>query len=261
MLITTIYSNKDFSLVWKPHTIPSTFGKEESFLDILKNRQQDLQTAPLTALLQEKTDYLPSSLLSSLKEETDIHKRASYQVDTFGQEQEYGLLNRLDNDTSGFLYFAKTKEFYSTFKQLQKESKVTKYYLAQVYGDPSKDKKLVSNKERTGHEGQFTISFPIMHHQSIPEKMLVIQKPKDVHLGRWKQHDIKTDVQILHCDQENNISTLLVTIQRGIRHQIRAHLASLGYPIIGDSLYGKLSSEELHLWSIWFIVQWSWQNR
>jgi 23S rRNA-/tRNA-specific pseudouridylate synthase len=100
MLITNIYSNKDFSLVWKPHGIPSTFGKEESFLDILKNKPQDLQLISLTALLKEKAEYLPSFLLSSLEEESDLQGRRNCQLDTFGQDQEYGLLNRLDNDTS-----------------------------------------------------------------------------------------------------------------------------------------------------------------
>jgi 23S rRNA-/tRNA-specific pseudouridylate synthase len=90
-----------------------------------------------------------------------------------------------------------------------------------------------------------------MHHQSNPEKMLVIQNPKDLRLGRGKQHNLKTKLQILHYDKKENVSTLLVTIQKGIRHQIRAHLASVGYPIIGDFLYGK-KSLELHLWSIGF---------
>lgn len=259
MLITSIYTNKDFSLVWKPHTIPSTFGKEESFLDILKDRSQEIQVTPLTTLFKEKINYLPSFLLSSLQEERDIQKWTDHQVDTFGQDQEYGLLNRLDNDTSWFLYFAKTKEFYDTFKQFQKDGKITKYYLTQVYGDPSQDKKLFSNEWQNRDKAQFTLSFPIMHHHSIPEKMIIIKDPKDLRLGRWKQHDVKTDIEIVHYDKENNISTLLVTIQRGIRHQIRAHLASVGCPIIGDILYGRKSLEVLHLWSIGFITQNDWQ--
>jgi 23S rRNA-/tRNA-specific pseudouridylate synthase len=100
MLITSIYSNKDFSLVWKPHAIPSTFGKKESFLDILKNRPQDIQSDSLPPLLKENIDYLPLFLLSSLEEELDIQNWRVHQLDTFGQDQEYGLLNRLDNDTS-----------------------------------------------------------------------------------------------------------------------------------------------------------------
>jgi 23S rRNA-/tRNA-specific pseudouridylate synthase len=133
--------------------------------------------------------------------------------------------------------------------------------LAQVYGDPTKDKKLYSNEEQTAHKAQFTISFPLMHHGSISEKMLVIKDPKDLRLGRWKQHDIKTNIEIVYYDKEKDISTLLVTIQRGIRHQIRAHLASIGYPIVWDPLYGKKSSENLHLWSVGFVVQKDWQNR
>ncbi|MEI7562810.1 MAG: pseudouridine synthase [bacterium] len=232
MIQTSIYTNEDFSLVRKPAMIPSTFGKEKSFLDILKNAPQKFQSAPLPSLLEKKFDDIPPFLLDSLQEEKDIHKRANVQVDKFRQEQEYGLLNRLDNNTTGFLYFAKTQEFYTSFKQLQKEEKITKYYLTQVYGDLSKDKKLFSNEEQTADKAQISISFSVMHHQSIPEKMLVIKNPQDIRLGRGKQHEVKTNIEIVHYDKENNISTLLVTIQRGIRHQIRAHLASIGYPIV-----------------------------
>jgi 23S rRNA-/tRNA-specific pseudouridylate synthase len=54
------------------------------------------------------------------------------QKSNFTKEQEYGLLNRLDNATSGFLYFAKNKDFYDKFKKLQKEEKIEKVYYAKV---------------------------------------------------------------------------------------------------------------------------------
>lgn len=54
------------------------------------------------------------------------------QVDMFGQEQEFGLLNRLDNETGGFLYFARSQEAFAHFKSLQKSGLVRKFYLAQI---------------------------------------------------------------------------------------------------------------------------------
>jgi 23S rRNA-/tRNA-specific pseudouridylate synthase len=54
------------------------------------------------------------------------------QLTNFTKEQEYGLLNRLDNDTSGFLYFAKNNNIFSEFKTLQKQEKVNKIYYAKV---------------------------------------------------------------------------------------------------------------------------------
>jgi 23S rRNA-/tRNA-specific pseudouridylate synthase len=43
-------------------------------------------------------------------------------------------LNRLDNDTAGFLYFAKTKSIKEEYKKLQDEQQITKVYIANVEG-------------------------------------------------------------------------------------------------------------------------------
>jgi len=78
-----------------------------------------------------------------------------------------------------------------------------------------------------------------MHHKSNPDKMIVIQNPQDLRFGRSQQHDVSTQIEILHYDEKNNRTTILATITRGIRHQIRVHLASNGTAILGDSLYAK----------------------
>ena len=56
-------------------------------------------------------------------------------VKEFLPSEEYGLLNRLDTDTSGLLYFARSRDIYIKFRDLQNAGKVEKYYLAQVWGD------------------------------------------------------------------------------------------------------------------------------
>ncbi|MDR2415997.1 MAG: hypothetical protein LBD75_05330 [Candidatus Peribacteria bacterium] len=48
------------------------------------------------------------------------------------------MLNRLDNETSGLLYFAKNPRVYQQFKALQATFHINKYYVAEVYGDISK---------------------------------------------------------------------------------------------------------------------------
>jgi 23S rRNA-/tRNA-specific pseudouridylate synthase len=92
-----------------------------------------------------------------------------------------------------------------------------------------------------------------MHHRSIPEKMIAIRDSKDIRLWRSQQHHVATEIEILHYDDKEDITTILATITRGIRHQIRVHLASIGDVIIGDTLYGKKDGE-LHLRSIWFTL-------
>jgi 23S rRNA pseudouridine1911/1915/1917 synthase len=155
------------------------------------------------------------------------------------------LLNRLDNDTWGFLYFAKTPEIYASYKELQQQNKLQKQYLAHVQGNPF---------YKTA-EQSMVIDFPIMHHAQDDRKMVVIKSFADTQKWRWEQHNVTTAIKLIEYNPETNISTLLVTITKWIRHQIRCHLASIGCAIIGDKLYNKKSQDPiLHLWSLGFKV-------
>lgn len=80
---------------------------------------------------------------------------------------------------------------------------------------------------------------PIMHHKHKQDRMIFIRNPKDELKGRSKIHHSNTIVKVLHTDSKKDVSTLLVGIYKGVRHQIRVHLAGIGYPVIGDALYGK----------------------
>ena len=237
---TVAYQTKDFLLVRKPHGIPSTFGQEESFLDILKKHLTEpcVQSVGLEDVLDPSLQIVPIPRSSEFVQVANLDAILREQVDRFGQEEEYGLVNRLDNDTAGFLYFVRSAQAKNKFLQFQKSWHIHKYYLAQVHGNG---------------ESQ-TIDNPIMHHKTQAEKMIVIKKPDTTVLWRAKPHYVHTRIENVHYDPQTNISTLLVTIDKGIRHQIRVHLASIWYPIIGDSLYGK-KGPHLHLWSIGFDLQ------
>jgi len=165
-----------------------------------------------------------------------------HQMQEFGKDEELWLLNRLDNETAGFLYFAKNKKAYERYRKVQSEWKVHKWYIAQVKG------KL--------NESAFEITMPIMHHKYKEDRMIFIHSPKDEQKGRSKLHKPSTIVKVLHHDQATNITTLLVGIYKGVRHQIRVHLAGIGYPVIGDTLYGSDKDRgNLCLWSVGFQIQ------
>ena len=96
---------------------------------------------------------------------------------------------------------------------------------------------------------------PIMHHKQKQDRMIFVRSPKDELKGRSKIHHSVTIIKVLHTDKKTNMSTLLVGIYKGVRHQIRVHLAGIGYPVIGDTLYGKdIKSGSLRLWSVGFQI-------
>lgn len=133
------------------------------------------------------------------------------------------LVHRLDNETSGLMVAAKTEAIYEKLRALWNTSAVTKKYSALVVG-------------KTPHTGKITI--PIAHHPKKKKKMLV---------GGKKGRPAITYFTTLSSDK--NYTLLKVEIKSGVRHQIRAHLAFLGHPIVGDKVYGKPTKERhfLHL--------------
>ncbi len=204
----------------KPSGLPTTFGKELCFLDILLGQQPDRKIDfPVPKAISPYID-LPGFVKVTFKQVAIDH-----QARLFGKSWELWLLNRLDNDTAGFLYFAKSKEAMVRYRKLQAEGKIHKRYIAQIQGTPK--------------ESSFEIDMPIMHHKYKVDRMVFVRGPKDQEKWRGKVHNSTTIVRVLHTDKKNDISTLLVGIYKGVRHQIRVHLAGIGYPVIGDTLYGK----------------------
>jgi len=89
-------------------------------------------------IISQKADFsIPEHLLPyiDLPDFTQIKLKQSlidHQINTFGKKDELGLLNRLDNETAGFLYFAKNKKAYERYRKIQTEGRVNKRYIAQI---------------------------------------------------------------------------------------------------------------------------------
>lgn len=205
--------DKYFYYFRKPAGIASTFGKQKSFLDTLL----------------ESTDK-------------NIQAIVSWQKEMFDQKDEYWLVNRLDNDTSGLLYFAKTPLFKTKYKLAQQELIIKKYYIADVYGKYLPETQKISN--------------PIWHHKFSNDRVVVILDHKQTDkIKPNKLHKVNTDIEKLYYDEKQNITTLLVTISKWIRHQIRSHLSSVWYPIVWEKIYIKNKKNgDLHLYSIWMEI-------
>jgi len=214
----TVYENNFFYFFWKSGGIPSSFGNKTCFLDILIKSKD------------KKIEDIVSALTIF-----------------WGEEDEFGLLNRLDNDTFGLLYFAKFPLVKQIYKKKQQNNQINKIYLADVNWNFSYQIK--NNKNNI-------IDIPIAHHKFEKDRMVVVGDVSK-HNGktRGNLHYVETNVELLYYDETKNISTLKIIIKKWIRHQIRAHLANIWYSIVWDRIYGKSNKSEdnfLHLRSVWF---------
>ena len=125
--------------------------------------------------------------------------------------------HRLDRNTAGLVIFAKNKESESIMLKMIKDRVVKKYYRTLVYGIP-KNKKMTLNA--------------YLFKDSKKSTVVISDVPKKGY------QEIITKYELLDSDKKNNTSLLEVELITGKTHQIRAHLAHIGFPIIGDGKYG-----------------------
>jgi 23S rRNA-/tRNA-specific pseudouridylate synthase len=212
-----IWYEDDFCFyVWKPAGYPSTFWKEKSFLEYIFEEKQ--------------------------------HRVIEFLMNKFSKEDEYWLLNRLDNDTSWLLYFAKNRDVKKKYKEYQKEWRVNKFYVLDVYWDIRYWIK----------ENGLEIIYPIAHHKFSKDRMVVLLTDKDYKKSDTRSHRVKTKILEFIRNEYEQTTTIVVSIQKWIRHQIRSHFSSIWYPIVWDSLYWKkkdLNKGNLHLYSVWLMVK------
>lgn len=145
-----------------------------------------------------------------------IEKFYCHQTKYFNMYQEYGLCNRLDNKTGGLLYFARHPDIRNNYHHAQSEWKIKKYYVADITG-------------KWHHADKIIIMNDIYHHPSDIRKMVI---------GPYNTNTLShTYVQYLYYDSHLDRTTLTLQISKWHRHQIRIHLSSLGYTIVGEDLY------------------------
>ncbi len=126
--------------------------------------------------------------------------------------------HRLDRNTTGLVLFAKNEESLNILLDKFKNHEIEKHYKATVYGIPKVKKAKLE---------------AFLFKDSKKSLVYISNEPKK---GYQK---IITSYEVIKEDKKQNISVLDVKLETGRTHQIRAHLAYIGFPIIGDGKYGK----------------------
>lgn len=131
---------------------------------------------------------------------------------------EPGMINRLDIGTSGILLIARNQKMFERLKSEQKNGNIKKEYMALVIGevaDWGKIDKYIGN------------------HPTDKRRMKVFTSSEEI-----KNFNAGKAVTVFEVYKKYRGYTLLkVKIEKGLRHQIRLHLASIGHPIAGDKTY------------------------
>ncbi len=135
-----------------------------------------------------------------------------------------GLLYRLDYETSGVVVLAKTTAYQRTMREHFDTAMKRKFYWAIVEGDFSREGRWTHFFRSTGHKGV---------------KQRVSDAPD--------AEGLEGTLSVLKVSSGQGKSLVLVKLKTGLRHQIRAQLAHLGFPILGDELYGGRKAERLFL--------------
>ena len=126
--------------------------------------------------------------------------------------------HRLDRNTKGIVLFAKNKEALEILFNKFKNHEIEKHYIAKVYGIP---------KEK---------------HKVLKDYLFKDSKKNKVYISNTKKtgyQEIITEYIVIEENKKENTSVLDINLHTGRTHQIRAHLAYIGYPIIGDGKYGN----------------------
>lgn len=205
-------------------TLPS-----ENYSEFVRfiNKPIDIVYEDAYFLIVNKEIKLPS-IPSRNSEDESLLERVNYYFREKNINSIPHIVTRLDKNTSGLVLIAKHRHIHALFSNME----IDKYYTALING-------------RIGQHG--IIGAPI---RRVSSSIIEREVGED---GEYA----KTEYWLEKYNLKNNVSIVKLKLYTGKTHQIRVHMKYLGYPLLGDELYGGdvslISRQALHCSNLAFI--------
>ena len=181
----------------------------------------NIQTSkpPEAKLISDEGDYSiwnkPNGMYSQGTKWGDHCTIYRYAEQNLMPQRQAFIVHRLDKAANGIIILAHKKTVAAKFSKMFEQRKINKIYKAEVEG-------CIEN-----------ISLPYEIRNELDGKVAI------------------SEIISLECDSKKQRTVVKINIKTGRKHQIRRHLSGMGYPIVGDRLYGaKNIKEDLQLSSI-----------
>jgi 23S rRNA pseudouridine1911/1915/1917 synthase len=200
-----------------PQAVPTEPAGEDIALDIVYEDEDIIVIdKPRGLVVHPAAGHATGTLVNALI----AHCGAS--LSGIGGVKRPGIVHRLDKDTTGLMVAAKNDQAHqslsSQFADHGRTGEMRRGYMAFVWGVPNR------------HRG--TVDAPIDRHPHAREKMAVRQNGREA-VTHWELRE-----SFSGRDGKPVAALLACQLETGRTHQIRVHLAHIGHPLMGDSVYG-----------------------